>query len=447
MDKKIGPGFRTEAIQKINEKHKGNDAETQANRSLESANNKTSLTMLNATAEKQILPLLSASMASDLRRGIGARVNHLTKTYSIRDLLLRWDEETDEPELQTILAQAIIDGELKITDPMIENAVLDTKEEQEEFLQKHSEYAVFYFYKGGEAIFNSTFFHAFRELIEYGAASTVPTHILYRALTKLCVKKHDFLIWLQKTDRSHPSFWFSANERAQNPTSKMRKMLASAKARREDPEYQAEFGKRMEEIEARKDVPVLLHNWFKHDTWKRQEGLMLLAGLSPRTLFVTEESMYGEELRRVRFLETLDEFERDPASGWAYEHRVSFYESLWDSGDHPARATPKYFIEWALSKKMGPSWLQWAVDNGYYSSDSVEINKEKEISGKSETAYLHIIGALCDLYWREKYPSNPKINQSEIISTLETMYNGFSGISESNLKRKLPSALKAIRPE
>lgn len=35
MDKKIAPGFRTEAIQKINQKHKGNDAETQANRSLE----------------------------------------------------------------------------------------------------------------------------------------------------------------------------------------------------------------------------------------------------------------------------------------------------------------------------------------------------------------------------------------------------------------------------
>jgi hypothetical protein len=35
MDKKIAPGFRTEAIQKINEKHKGNDAVTQANRALE----------------------------------------------------------------------------------------------------------------------------------------------------------------------------------------------------------------------------------------------------------------------------------------------------------------------------------------------------------------------------------------------------------------------------
>ena len=34
MDKKMTPGFRTEAIQNINANHKGNDATTQANRAL-----------------------------------------------------------------------------------------------------------------------------------------------------------------------------------------------------------------------------------------------------------------------------------------------------------------------------------------------------------------------------------------------------------------------------
>ena len=35
MDKKNTPSVREEALEKINQKHKGNDAETQANRSLE----------------------------------------------------------------------------------------------------------------------------------------------------------------------------------------------------------------------------------------------------------------------------------------------------------------------------------------------------------------------------------------------------------------------------
>lgn len=35
MDKKMTPDLRQEAIQKINQKHRGNDTETQANRALE----------------------------------------------------------------------------------------------------------------------------------------------------------------------------------------------------------------------------------------------------------------------------------------------------------------------------------------------------------------------------------------------------------------------------
>lgn len=44
MNEKKAPGSRAEAIQKINQKHKGNDAETQANRSLEAFQLLTSLT-------------------------------------------------------------------------------------------------------------------------------------------------------------------------------------------------------------------------------------------------------------------------------------------------------------------------------------------------------------------------------------------------------------------
>lgn len=55
MDKKIAPGFRTEAIQEINEKHKGNDAETQANRSLEAFQTLISLTTQDLRQELDIM--------------------------------------------------------------------------------------------------------------------------------------------------------------------------------------------------------------------------------------------------------------------------------------------------------------------------------------------------------------------------------------------------------
>lgn len=55
MDKKIAPGFRTEAIQKINQKHKGNDAETQANRSLEAFQVLASLTTQDLRQDLDIM--------------------------------------------------------------------------------------------------------------------------------------------------------------------------------------------------------------------------------------------------------------------------------------------------------------------------------------------------------------------------------------------------------
>ena len=55
MDKKMTPNSRLEAIQKINQKHKGNDAETQANRSLEAFQALTSLTTQDIRQELDIM--------------------------------------------------------------------------------------------------------------------------------------------------------------------------------------------------------------------------------------------------------------------------------------------------------------------------------------------------------------------------------------------------------
>jgi len=55
MDKKMTPGFRTEAIQKINQKHKGNDAQTQANRALEAFQVLTSLTTQDLRQDLDIM--------------------------------------------------------------------------------------------------------------------------------------------------------------------------------------------------------------------------------------------------------------------------------------------------------------------------------------------------------------------------------------------------------
>lgn len=69
---------------------------------------------------------------------------------------------------------------------------------------------------------------------------------------------------------------------------------------------------------------------------------------------------------------------------------------------------------------------------------------EKQVIGKSESSYLCIIGALCDLYWRQKYPDNRKLAQSELLEALDA-YREYPGLSERNLKDKLPKAMRLLQ--
>lgn len=65
---------------------------------------------------------------------------------------------------------------------------------------------------------------------------------------------------------------------------------------------------------------------------------------------------------------------------------------------------------------------------------------EKELSPKSETAYLNIIGALLETALK----SGQFKNQAELIAHLEQHYQGYAGLSESNLKMKFAAANKSL---
>jgi hypothetical protein len=206
--------------------------------------------------------------------------------------------------------------------------------------------------------------------------------------------------------------------------------------------------------------PAALHHWLRHDTWGPYQALAILAGCDPEHLRFSEAGEIIEHEYRSRFsgyvlLNGLDLNDEDllDALGERVPSRLHFdfremyglYRKLWHSGKDPqTRHPPSFFIDWAIAKGLPPVWLQWARDEGYVADKSSEV---KEVSGKSETAYLHLIGALCDLYWREKHPDAKKINQSNLIAELVDKYQGFSGMSERNLKEKLSAAIQRVRPQ
>lgn len=66
-----------------------------------------------------------------------------------------------------------------------------------------------------------------------------------------------------------------------------------------------------------------------------------------------------------------------------------------------------------------------------------------DISGRSETSYLHILGALLDLYWNVAHQGE-EYKQVVMLNELKK-YEGFPGMSERNLKDKLTKARNAIK--
>lgn len=133
--------------------------------------------------------------------------------------------------------------------------------------------------------------------------------------------------------------------------------------------------KLLEEREARRGKPILLHHWFRRDSWTAKEAMLLLCGLDPNgTVVGASESIFGNELEIFKATYTLDGFEYGPKSIDEMESseyaEVAEYESawkemtsIWSSGDHQPRNPPAYYLEWAARKNLRVPWIEWAREN------------------------------------------------------------------------------------
>lgn len=79
------------------------------------------------------------------------------------------------------------------------------------------------------------------------------------------------------------------------------------------------------------------------------------------------------------------------------------------------------------------------------SNKSENIEKTR-LSAKEKTTLLNLVGALVTLYWDERYKDKelPKINQSTIISKVIERFPKAQGLSQRNMEKYLPEALRQI---
>jgi hypothetical protein len=121
------------------------------------------------------------------------------------------------------------------------------------------------------------------------------------------------------------------------------------------------------------DFPLPFDNdIFLLDYWDSESGLHYLIGLSSSSMdeVIVNREQWNEDLVSYDVVITLQKesysSEYDPDITKAFSRKLNRFRRIWESGNHPTRNPPSYYIEWALSKGLVVPWLDHAIKKGFY---------------------------------------------------------------------------------
>ena len=127
-----------------------------------------------------------------------------------------------------------------------------------------------------------------------------------------------------------------------------------------------------------------LQDYLLYDEWDKESGLRVLVGFDYDTRGFRPNNTDEMDYYAVPLDPSLEEQRINDYKSLVDHMRVQFnrLEDIWGKAKlrenqiHP----PSYFIEWAISKKIRPPWLDWAIEHKLY-----EPNQELN-SGQLNTA-------------------------------------------------------------
>ena len=120
-----------------------------------------------------------------------------------------------------------------------------------------------------------------------------------------------------------------------------------------------------------------LADYLLYDLWRPYNAWYVLAGFD-----YYAELDHNKEIDDIYSLDSslfipFDTTEEHEALLRKMRGEVDRLRELWLSGDsRDEKHTPNFFIEWALSKRFRPDWLDWAIERGLY------IQKQKSPADK-----------------------------------------------------------------
>ncbi len=111
--------------------------------------------------------------------------------------------------------------------------------------------------------------------------------------------------------------------------------------------------------------PVSLPRYLRFDNWEVSDALLLLMGVCPedRYFSIAQKSgaIVGVFTLNARRRKASDDNELEFVD---LRMNQQMMKAVWDSGSHPDRNPPRYYVEWAIRKGFVVPWLPWAEEYG-----------------------------------------------------------------------------------
>lgn len=168
-----------------------------------------------------------------------------------------------------------------------------------------------------------------------------------------------------------------------------------------------------------------LEHYLLYDLWNVKNALSVLCGL---------DYTYYSGTPNPEMLEFHPNKEPDKEAVKTLCRKEYRLKDLWDTNGKGFDYidTPVYFIEWALSKRIRPDWLDWAIERGLYTPKQGTITNKIAYADKDaaySSKWLEIQQAAIAQFFNPR--RNPDAKKEEVIEWINTQAVS-AGLGESN---------------
>jgi hypothetical protein len=178
-----------------------------------------------------------------------------------------------------------------------------------------------------------------------------------------------------------------------------------------------------------------LADYLLYDEWEFDNAFRLLAGSD----YKNNNLLYVIDTPHKPIKDLSSKIQRD-----LVEKNLARLEDFWSSGNkRRIPYSPSFFIEWALSKRFRPDWLDWAIEQGLYITRQDGIADKINPANNSKrylTKWMEVQeGAIREFFNPRR---NPDAKSEEVIEWINNEAKNIQLKESNNIAQAIFSIIK-----